>query len=377
MKKLMKNTRSLATQTAMVLTLVAVMYFAAGLAGCRATADSVHLLDGDFVAPALQDFAPRDSANFTLRFSKPVTLSAVEIREMETNILCGEATREPDEDPLAVTLQLASPTTLGVRYWMNGIVTDKSGNSLDFSVGFTGYNDRVPALLLSEVRSEKGTKSVNKVSIPQVAYMELYALSAGNLAGVQLFNSYSGIEKTFEFPVCEVRKGEYIVVHFGKNTEFSKTEVDEVGSKLNLAVGNNTTPSRDFYVADDDRRFHKTDIVFLRERAGGKLMDVLLTNGAAKTTWDAKWVLAVNEASESGLWPNATDIATAKDSSKVTTTRTLSRQNIASAQAAVNAGKTAETFTPQGRASWLVTKASSASPGERNSTEPYVAPAKK
>jgi hypothetical protein len=368
MKKLMKNTRSLVAQTAMVLALVAAMYFAAGLAGCRATADSVKLLDGDFTPPELQNFAPNDTANFTMRFSEPVTVSAVEVLEAETDNLLGEAIQVPNEDPAVVTLRLASPTVLGVRYFMNGIVTDSSGNTLDFSVAFTGYNDKVPALLLSEVRSKNTTSAK-----PKVEYLELYALKDGNIAGVQLFNAADGLEKTFDFPACEVKKGEYIVVYFGKSTEII-TEVDELGSNLGLSTGENASEGRDLYVVDDARRISKTDIFILRERAGGKVLDVLLTNGSAKEAWDAKWLPAVTEAAESGLWPNATDIAVAMDSSKVTTTRTLSRQNIGAAQVAANAGNTVETFTPQGSGAWLVTKTSSASPGEKNSTAPYVAP---
>jgi hypothetical protein len=348
------------------------MYFAAGIVGCKATADSVKLLEGDFTAPELQDFAPRDNTTITLRFSKPVTVSAAEVWEAETESLLGEATRVSEEDLAEVTLQLLSPTELGLRYWLNGIVTDDSGNSLDFSVSFTGYNDKVPTLLLSEVRSKNDTNTSGKPPKPKMEYVELYCLNAGNLAGVQLFNAADGMEKTFEFPACEIERGEYIVVHFGKTTEITETEADELEDNLAFSVGINATEGRDFYVIDDGRRISETDILLLRERAGGKVMDVLLTNGNAKTVWDPKFLPAVTEAAESGLWPNAEDIATALDSAKVTATRTLGRQNNAEALALIEAGDSVEKLTLQGRDAWLLTTTSAASPGKPNSDVPFV-----
>jgi hypothetical protein len=334
---------------------------------CKATADSIKVINGDFSTPELCYFVPESNRVLALRFTEPVTVENIHVTRADTGRVVSTATREETDDQTLVSLELSEPTTLGTPYRVSGIVTDRAGNSLDFSIAFSGYNDSVPRLVLSEIRSE-ATK-------PKYEFIELYALSDGNLAGVTLFSANDGNDGIYEFPAAEVKRGEYIVVHYRKiptDGETLEMLVDETGDDLSASAGKETGPWRDFWANNTVARIAKSDVILLRERAGGELLDALLYCLPEKTEWKNDTIYeAAEEAFDCGLWPDGFEPTSALSSDGVTATRTIGRQNIA-ALAASNTESAAS-----GAQVWLVTKTSSASPGKENSSEPYVPKAKK
>jgi hypothetical protein len=348
--------------------LLGVTVFHLSLASCAVTADSVKMAQGDFTVPELQDFAPTGEKMLLLRFSKPVELADVHITDEQTGSVVSSGIRRETDDDSVVELELTDTTQAGKRYWVNGVASDKAGNSLDFSVEFTGYNERVPKLVLSEVRSEASSPK-------NYEFVELYAMTAGNLAGVTLLSANYGQEKIYEFPPVEVRSGEYIVVHYRKTGDEADLAMDETGDDLTASKGKQSTPGRDFWREGSEKLVNKNDVILLRERAGGSLMDALLCSEADKADWKNDALRgAAKEAHESGIWPEGAAPKTALETDRVTATRTISRQNIPEIAAADG---TVLSASLKGREAWLLTTTSTATPGMPNSSVPYVEPPKK
>jgi hypothetical protein len=343
-------------ETVLTLLGLSALYLPFSVLSCQATADSIKMISGDFTGPELQSFAPSGADELRLRFSEGIILEGAFVTQEDTGILTAQTTWEETENPQEVVLKLTAPTELGKKYRLSGVAADSSGNSLDFSIVFSGYNNSVPRLVLSEVRSE--------YSKPKAEYIELYALTAGNLAGVTLYSAVDGIDCLYEFPSAWVQAEEYIVVHYrNTGTDTDKT-VDETGATLSASASSESTPGRDFWVPNDKARLGKTDVILLRERAGGALLDALLYAESTKPSWKTDDLRkAAQEAYDQALWPDGFDPADTVQSDGMTATRTISRQNIP----ALTGG---DITSLVGKQAWLLTATSTASPGKPNSSKP-------
>jgi hypothetical protein len=329
-------------------------YLVSVFVSCKITPDGVTFIAGDFTAPELRGFSAESAGELVISFSEEVRVTdALITSEPDGAVFAGLTI----SGGLAQTqrLELSRQMEAGKKYRVSGIVEDSKGNTLAFSVGFSGYNSRVPVLVLSEVRSD-----CTKL---KVEFIELYAITAGNLAGVTLMSADDGTDCLYEFASCEVKAGEYIVVHYRKLEE---TCVDETGNNLSLSGGTDSSASRDFWVDNTSARIGKTsDVILLRERAGGRLLDALLYSDSAKSAWKNDTLKkAAEEAVQAGLWVSA-DVADAVAGDKMTATRTMGRQNIPQIAVAKSYSGAAN-----GKNVWMVTATSSASPGKPNSSTP-------
>jgi hypothetical protein len=336
------------------------LYLISVFVSCKITPDGIEILTGDFTAPELTEFAAQSEDEFVMNFSEEVRITDVVIKDSDGTVFA-EITA-PTAFSRTHSLAISQKMSVGKKYRISGIVEDRKRNSLAFSVGISGYNSRVPVLVLSEVRSE--------YSKPKVEFIELYAVTAGNLAGVTLMSANDGTDYMYEFAPCEVKAGEYIVLHYRK---LSADCVDETGSNLSLSTGDDSSSGRDFWVENTPDSAGKTkaaigtsDVILLRERIGGKLLDALLYSESSKSAWKNDTLRkAAEEAAQSGLWPGGSDVASAAVSDKTTATRTIGRQNIPQIAAAK-----AYSGAANGKGVWMVTATSSASPGKPNSSTP-------
>ena len=254
-----------------------------------------------------------------------------------------------------------------MQYDLTGVAEDLNGNSLTFSLPFTGYNDNPPVLVFSEIRSEGTAKT------PE--FVELYVLKSGNTAGLQITGGYDGKEKSYSFPMTEVQKGEYITVHFRHDSDTPDSCIDETGSDLALAAAdsknNNCNTARDLWAAnaDNSARIQKTDVLVLTSDNGNTILDAVLFSDGTKTEWQkalSKELAA--KAVAKGIWQSAA-ITDAASNAGATTTRTLCRQNIAAlAEATYESGA----IIPTSAADWFVVKTSGDTPGKQNSSEKYT-----
>ncbi len=343
---------------------------------CRATTDGADFPAGDVSSPVLQDFIQIDESRFMLMFSESVVLEQLAVYDGE-GVLCAENVSfqqaEPDAAVLSdgmdsgafcteLSVETRMPLIAGGRYVLSGTAVDGAGNSLLFQIPFTGYNNRVPGLVLSEIRTG--------YSKPKVEFVELYVHTPGNLAGVTLYNAADDKYGEYVFPAAEVDAGEYIVVHYRSLEEQRSGCIDETNDDLNASTAADSVDgARDFWIADANARLADSDVVLLRERSGGQLMDAVLFAEDVQSNWKNETLTAAAaEAVATGVWQGDGTPATAAVSAGITLTRTLCRQNIPDIDFAVEAGLP----LPENNAGcWGVVKTSGCTPGTANSTEMY------
>jgi hypothetical protein len=355
-KKIARKAVHAVGETLFVLGVFVLLYLLCTMVSCKVTADGIEIISGDFTAPELLSFLSESAEEILIGFSEKVRLTGVHITSAADGALYAKAEQTEGESSAVQRIVLSQKTQTGEHYRLTGVVEDVKGNTLSFSVGFSGYNERVPVLILSEVRTE--------YSNPKAEFIELYAVTAGDLAGVTVYSAYDGVECVYEFSSCEVAAGEYIVLHYRKLTDDC---IDETGTNLLLSGGTDASAARDFWVNNTAARIVKSDVILLRKRSGGALLDALLYSESGKTDWKNDVLRkAAEEAHASGLWSAGSAVENALNSDKVTATRTIGRQNIPT----IAAAKT-YSGTENGRSAWAVTATSSASPGKLNSTTPF------
>jgi hypothetical protein len=122
----------------------------------------------------------------------------------------------------------------GADYRLECRVRDAWGNSASFVLPFTGLNERLPRLLLNEVRTDS--------SKPRCDMVELYALEPGSTAGMVLASGVVGdAEWVYRLPVFEAAAGEYIVIHLSRPEEGGWA--DETGPDLAVSAGTDAAAS--------------------------------------------------------------------------------------------------------------------------------------
>jgi hypothetical protein len=253
----------------------------------------------------------------------------------------------------SILVTIADVTAGGIRIVADMLVEDEAGNTLAALVPFRSRNDQIPRLRITELRTEYAK--------PKTEFVELKALSAGNLGAIRLFIAGAGLEEpVFEFPPAEVAAGEYLVVHL---RTLEPESVDETGTDLSLSGGVEALPeARDFWVPGAVKRLRKTDAVLLMDQAD-KILDGALISENPDDAW-AKEDLdrAARLLAAQGAWQGAEGgrSLTPRDAipSKGTApTRTICRD---------------ETVEDRNTAAgWFVAATSQASPGKPNSGKRY------
>ena len=231
--------------------------------------------------------------------------------------------------------------TVGVE----GNVKDSHGNTLYFKNTFQGYNSRVPEVQLNEIRTEY-TK-------PKCEFVELLILSDGNLGGMELITASDGEDKVYILPPAEVKSGEYVVIHLRKLEDESEDELDE---DITLSSGTESGSWRDLWAENTSARIAKSDVVLLKDRINGKIVDAVLFAESSYSAWKNDFIEScAKQAYEDGAWKNGYSVQNAVCSDGLTTSRTLSR---------ISSGKTKD--------DWIVVASKGCSMGGENSTVAYV-----
>lgn len=276
--------------------LVAAVFFAVVPFSCRTSIEGVEFLSGDFSVPQITDVVLVDSNTISIGFSKRVAVDDVQIMDRNGECLDG-VTSVTDEENCRVDFSMDSKMDIGQKYVLEATLEDVKGNSVTMSVDFLGYNDRVPLLALSEIRVK------NKSSSDKSEFVELYALSAGNLSGLEIVSASDGENKKYSFPPIEISTGEYIVVHMRNGTEGC---VDELGKNLALAsTTDSNSQARDLFANNEsDGRFGTNgDIIALRNSANGKIMDAFVYADPEKIeSWNQQMGEFAANVESSGVW---------------------------------------------------------------------------
>lgn len=363
-------------EVALVIGVVCALSFPVAAASCRISPEGVTIIGGDYTSPKLVDFlvSGRDSLKLTFTDEielenmhiSPSSASSQEFSASRVDMSIVEVEKTESEKGIEYTLYMPQETECGKEYVLFAEAEDKKGNTLSFSSVFYGYNETLPRLILSEVRTE--------ASKPKPEFVELYCLSGGNTGGMVLELIYKSTSVRYTLPPAFVEAGEYIVVHLRSYDEQKAFCVDEAASEpssLSASTAADSCPSaRDFWYSESSKIIGKTSVILLWERNRGRMTDALLIAESEKESWPS---VATGDAAQSAVladvWIDGPSVTDAVCSDKVTATRTLSRQNIGQ----IVSSSSGEDFiwpVPVSASDWIVVATSQASPGKENSSKP-------
>ena len=307
-------------------------------------------------APVFMDCRSVSSTEIVFRFSQPVkVLSLYFDTAIETRSI---------EDGREVKVTLTQPAGEGQKITADILVEDSDRNTLNVIVPFRARNERLPALVFNELRTE--------YSKPKVEFVEFLALEPGNLGALRFFIAgYSLSRPVYEFAPMEVKAGEYIVLHLRTVEEGC---VDETGSNLALSGGTEAQiDARDLWIPGNKKLLHKTDALWLLDQ-DDRIIDAVLLSENRDVEWDRKNAAIASAAEFLGngkAWLPSTGNTAAMD------TVSAERWIPGPADAVISAGTTTtrticrdETIPHLRRAAnWYITATSSATPGKANSTK--------
>lgn len=307
-------------QTVMItgITVFAVMPFS-----CKVTPDGVQIVGGDYASPVMESIEVLDETSLEITFSEQVKVTGAVLSPFIEDLsdsyvhsstqdlspalraAGGEYGKiavsiEPKEDGKRILFVFEKPTVIGKYYELFAVVEDMIGNSLTFTAKFSGYNSRVPKVIMTEVQIKYESKS-NKTE-----FIEFLALTDGNLGGLRVYSAANGVEKAYDFPAVEVKKGEIFIVHL---KTFGEGCVSEEGDDLNLATQVYSVDGvRDLWSSNTESRFNKTsDVVILENKTSGKILDGMMYCGKGVEEWNSKVLLSAIQLYDAGIW-NSYDI---------------------------------------------------------------------
>ncbi|MDR1506059.1 MAG: hypothetical protein LBI67_03055 [Treponema sp.] len=313
------------------------------LAGCSTEAALQGILGSSSRSPVFYGCKAGADGGVSFGFSVPVTVESVYF-DLPLDY-------EFREDGETVTFYLTgAESPAGQKVTADLLVRDSQGNTLNVLVPFRTRNNRVPELVISEIRTENSGMKTDK---PRTEFVELLVKSSGELGALRLYaagnNGGKGLDAPIlEFPPVSVNAGEYVVIH--TRTLSGQTGcLDETGGDRNASGGYEATAARDFWIPGSAMRIHNTDVVFIVDQDDRIIDGVLLCE--QEDAWKNDIVQAAKNLAKQGAW-DSSGAASAVSTAKATPTRTVNR----------------DTTKPDsdGAADWYVKESGNASPGEPN-----------
>jgi hypothetical protein len=255
-----------------------------------------------------------------------------------------------------ILVELSSDLPEAAKFTANLLVEDISGNTLEVLAPFRARNDRMPSLLITELRTEY-TK-------PKVEFIEFRTLSAGNIGGIRVMIASSGLDApVYEMPVVEVAAGEYVVLHLRTVDVEANGAIDETGQDLSLASATEANVNaRDLWLPSNKELLRKSDAVYFLDQDDNVIDGVIFVE-TAEPWWSKDYLAdAAMILSGKGAWTGETTPISPVDavhSGTTTLTRTICRDE--------------DRDDRNVKDDWYITANSGASPGMRNSTKRYTA----
>lgn len=326
--------------------LVGITLFSVVPFSCKVTTEGIEIIGGDYSAPDIEEVDVIDEKTVTMTFSDSVNVRDVVVSPVlpgisdsdvhsETEDLspaiaaaAGEfghinATVKKSEDGKNITFILEEGTVIGKSYEVYGTVEDKIGNTLTFCVPFTGYNSKVPKIIMTEAQIKYAKATVKNEAVYRGEYIEFLALEEGNLAGLELCSAADGEAKTYAFPAIEVKKGELFLVHFRTAGDGC---INEDGDDLNAATAPHSAPEvRDLWWDNTSSHFNdSSDVLILRNTVDGSIMDALMYAVPEALEWKPAVGEAALEVFNEGFYVTC-DISGACNSKGVSPLKSLTR----------------------------------------------------
>ncbi len=267
---------------------------------CRVSEEGIVFVGGDYISPVLEDVNVLDERNVQITFSEKVKLRNYTVSQVLKEISDSsehsetvelspalkaasgaygkiEADCSLSEDGCVLTYSAADRYEVGKAYEIFGTVEDRAGNSLTFCVPFCGYNACIPKVIMTELLVKHDKNSAKN------EFIEILALSAGNLAGLELVSGADGEKKKFVMPPVEVETGEILLIHLRSLGEGCLTESDN----LDEATAAYAQPGiRDIWAENEGSALSDTsDVIILRNGSEGEIMDAFMYNDKKAEDW--------------------------------------------------------------------------------------------
>jgi hypothetical protein len=275
----------------------------------------------DLLPPELQTAEICDERSIRFLFNETVSPGPVDI-SVQPRLPVSSV--EAEEQTL--TVNFASDQTIGESYTARISVSDARGNTLLFLYSFSGWNPRIPELLINEINPRGSGKTPDCI--------ELFTIKGGNLGGLCLRigtdSRYSG---EIVFPAVEIPDGEFLVIH--AKAEGIPGEIDELGN-LNESEGLLARDTaRDFWIPGAPGLPGNNGAVSLFNRKGGEIIDAVLWSNRTdnseeeKLGWTGEGYIFASDLAAAEAWQalitNLPYPSEAVDVSHSTATRSLCR----------------------------------------------------
>jgi hypothetical protein len=308
--------------------------------------ETVELLGSRSQAPVFLGCKAAGEQTLQFRFSQPV--------EVLTFITEPPLPVESVEGGEVVQVNLSAGIPGGEPYTADILVKDEEGNTLNVLIPFRSRNERIPRLLINELRTE--------YSKPKTEYVELKALEAGNLGALRLFIAGNTAKPlALEFPPMEIEAEQYIVVHL---RTIEDGVVNETEGDPSLSGGADTTKnSWDFWIPGSEKLLHKTDAVYLMDQDENIIDAVLMSENPDPWWTKDHFVQAADLLYQQGAWGSADgEIPGPADAVITFNIKTAMTRSISRDETVPDSNTAAD---------WYITANSGASPGTINNVKRY------
>lgn len=245
--------------------------------GCSTGEAAGQILDSlSAETPVLLDCKAVGAGEIAFEFSLPV-------RVLSLNFTPDLGLESVEEGSL-VRVRLAEAGEGGAQMTFDLLVEDERGNTLNVLVSLRSRNERLPPLLITEMRTEYKS-SDGKYN---VEYVEFKTLEAGNLGALRLFiASNSKDPLIYEFPPVEVDAGEYVLLHL--RTPPQPGIADETGGDRDLSAGTDAAAGvRDLWVPESAERLRKTDMVYFLDQ-DDRVIDAVVFSETTDPWWNKEY----------------------------------------------------------------------------------------
>ncbi|MCR4742586.1 MAG: hypothetical protein K5866_06945 [Treponema sp.] len=279
---------------------------------CKITESGIQLVGGDYSPPELVSFTVLDEKRLLVNFSEAVDFTDLVLspripgfsdsEESSENLNLSESIAAAlgsagaisvsyvaSEDLKSYTFEFEEETQVGKAYEFYACVVDKIGNSLNLAIPFTGYNSRVPKIMMTEVHAKMAAQKSEEIEndFRRLEYVEFLVLEDGNLVGLEFVSGKAGEDKKYVFPAVEVHKGEIFLLHLRSKGNGC---VSEEGDDLTLATNTYSSPEyRDLWLLKDEKfTDYTTDILVVRDSVSNKIIDAFMYRAEDVDNWSTK-----------------------------------------------------------------------------------------
>ena len=313
--------------------LTGITVFSVAPVSCKITEQGVKVISGDYVPPVLNSFEVKDENTLILEFSEKVFVKgyvisvqvddlfdsmehsatidlspAIERASGVYGLVPGNVST--DDSGCILTVTLENQMEVGQGYEFYSQVEDICGNTLTLAVPFTGFNSRIPQLVMTEIQTESVSqnKTEKNAGTYRNEFVEFLVLKSGNLAGLELCSGYDGDAKKYVFPPLEVTAGQVFLVHMRNRGNGCISEEEE---ELDLAFSSYARNGiRDLWTSSESTAIgNKTDVIIIRNKADNRLLDAAMFRASGVEAWTKTMIEYSQLVDESGIYESG-DIET-------------------------------------------------------------------